>query len=317
MEEEFIKNSSKVESGRTLLLTDGFIVWIGVIVLFENLVAILVLYRCTRLIFQIRILSLNLAVTDFLTGFVLALPNTIIYDKFLCDIKKFPSFIFLNASLLIITIMNIDRYFAFAFAMRYYSFITKKLMIGVSALVWMLSFCLTYGMFFDFDDQYGLSCEPLVYCPRNKVSTTSRSVLFGFVVMNFVIFGYFLHEMRHLWFQGNLNQVFNHHRKPSRTVRKISLIVGLFLVGFFPFITLYAFPILDMTVGIGKYIYLLTAFLLVFNSACKPVIYVLRFTEARYQLKKLVCFWNKKWIESIDKKHNQWSATYEINAISK
>lgn len=213
--------------------------------------------------------------------------------------------------------MNIDRYFAFAFAMRYYSFITKKLMIGVSALVWMLSFCLTYGMFFDFDDQYGLSCEPLVYCPRNKVSTTSRSVLFGFVVMNFVIFGYFLHEMRHLWFQGNLNQVFNHHRKPSRTVRKISLIVGLFLVGFFPFINLYAFPILDMTVGIGKYIYLLTAFLLVFNSACNPVIYVLRFTEARYQLKKLVCFWNKKWIESIDKKHNQWSATYEINAISK
>lgn len=124
----------------------------------------------------------------------------------------------------------------------------------------MLSFCLTYGMFFDFDYQYGLSCEPVVYCPRNIVSTISRSVLFGIVVMNFVIFGYFLHEMRHLWFQGNRNQVFNHSRKPSRTLRKISLIVGLFLVGFFPFITLYAFPILDMKVGIGKDIYLLTTF---------------------------------------------------------
>lgn len=161
---------------------------------------------------------------------------------------------------MIITITNIDRYFAFAFAMRYYSFITKKLMTGVSALVWMLSFCLTCGMFFDFDYQYGLSCEPVVYCPRNIVSTISRSVLFGIVVMNFVIFGYFLHEMRHLWFEGNRNQVFIHSRKPSRTLRKISLIVGLFLVGFFPFITLYAFPILDMKVGIGKGIYLLTAF---------------------------------------------------------
>lgn len=62
-------------------------------------------------------------------------------------------------------------------------------------------------MFFDFDYQYGLSCEPVVYCPRNIVSTISRSVLFGIVVMNFVIFGYFLHEMRDLWFQGNRNQV--------------------------------------------------------------------------------------------------------------
>lgn len=175
--------------------------------------------------------------------------------------------------------MNIDRYFAFAFAMRYYSFTTKKLMTGVSALVWLLSFCLTYGMFFD---QYGLSCEPVVYCPRNIVSTISRSVLFGIVVMNFVIFGYFLHEMRHLWFEGNRNQVFIHSRKPSRTLRKISLIVGLFLVGFFPFITLYAFPILDLKVGIGKDIYLLIAFFLIFNSACNPVIYALRFTEARY-----------------------------------
>lgn len=99
------------KSGRTLLLTDGVIVSIGVIVLIENVVALLALYRCSRLLFQIRILSLNLAVTDFLTGFVLALPNSIIYDKYLCDIKQFPSFIFINASLLIITITNIDRYF--------------------------------------------------------------------------------------------------------------------------------------------------------------------------------------------------------------
>lgn len=90
MEEDVIKNSSNAKSRRTLLLTDGFIVSIGVIVLIENLVALLALYRCSRLLFQIRILSLNLAVTDFLTGFVLALPNSIIYDKYLCDIKKIP-----------------------------------------------------------------------------------------------------------------------------------------------------------------------------------------------------------------------------------
>lgn len=122
-----------------------------------------------------------------------------------------------------------------------------------------------------------------------------------------VIFGFKYHR----------NHVFNYSRKTSRTLRKISLIVGLFLFEFFPFITLYAFPILDMKVGIGKDIYLLTAFFLIFNSACNPVIYALRFTEARYQLKKLVCFWNKTWIESIDKKHNQRTATYEIKAISK
>lgn len=117
----FVNNSEEV-----VILTDGLLVSFGCILLIENFVSIIILRRCTRLLFQIRSLSLNLAISDFVTGFILALPDSVLRTPFQCDFKKYLSFLCINVSLLIIPMMNLDRYFAFAYAMRYYSFITKK-----------------------------------------------------------------------------------------------------------------------------------------------------------------------------------------------
>lgn len=78
---------------------------------------------------HIRILSLNLAISDMFTasGLFLTLTNEILHGNVKCDIKKYPTFMLINVSLLITTMMNLDCCFASAFAMRYYSFITKKL----------------------------------------------------------------------------------------------------------------------------------------------------------------------------------------------
>lgn len=134
--------------------------------------------------------------------------------------------------------------------------------------------------------------------------------------MNFVIFGYFLREIRKRSFQVHLNKAVNFSEKQSTTVRKVSLIVGLFLAGFFPFKTIITFPIFNLKEGFGKSIYLLTAFLLLLNSAINPVMYVWRFQEARYHFKKLLCFWNKTMVDMIDQKHNQKTASYEFKTIS-
>ena len=63
--------------------------------------------------------------SDFLTGFFLALPNTLLYEKNKCGLKKYPGYLFINVSPLIVPMMNLDRCLVFAFAMRYYSFITN------------------------------------------------------------------------------------------------------------------------------------------------------------------------------------------------
>lgn len=113
-----------------------FFLIVGICMVVENnTISIIILCKSTCLLSQIKLLSLNLAISDILTRLVITLPTRTLHEKFQCDVKKYQSFMFINSSLLIITMMNIDRCFAAAFAIRYYSFITNKLIIRMC--VWL------------------------------------------------------------------------------------------------------------------------------------------------------------------------------------
>lgn len=261
-------------------------------------------------------LSLNLAISDILTGLFLILPNRTLHEQFQCDIKKYPTFIFINVLLLIITMMNLDRCFAAAFAMRYYSFITKKLIIRMCVMAWTFGCLLTYGMFFGYDAYFGLSCELIIFSTNNAVNTISRCIVLGFVLMNLVMFGFLLHYMRNRLIKVHLPQRFISQRQ-SRIVRKISVLTGFFLVLFCPFIVIITFPVIDTSSEHGRRVFFITALLVIINSACNPIMYVWRFSEPRYHMKKLLWFWNKQKLLQIDQKYNQETATYDICVISK
>lgn len=153
-------NISSHVSSKNVVLTDGILVTAGIVILIENAISIALLWKCSRLPFQIRILTLNLSFSDILTGFFLALPNTLLYETYQCDIKKYPCFLFINVSLLIVTMMNMDRCFVFAFAMRYYTYITERLLVKLCILAWGFGFVLTYGMFFDYDYDFPVNLWP-------------------------------------------------------------------------------------------------------------------------------------------------------------
>lgn len=179
-----------------VVLSDGLLVPVGIVMILENIISITLLWKCTRLLFQIRILSLNLALSDLFTGIFLSIPNTLFFEKYQCDLKKYACFLFINVSLLIVTMMNLDRCFVFAFAMRYYSFITKKLIIKLSVLSWILGIFLTYGMFFGYEFGNGLSCELMAFLTRNTINTIFRCTLICLVFLNLIMFGYLLHHIR-------------------------------------------------------------------------------------------------------------------------
>lgn len=140
-------NISNNVSERIQFFYFQFFLFVGILIAAENVISIVILSKCSRLLFQIRMLSLNLAISDIFTGLFLILPNGTLHEEFQCDIKKYPTFMFINVSLLIITMMNLDRCFAAAFAMRFYSFITKKLIIRMCVKAWTFGCLLTYGMF--------------------------------------------------------------------------------------------------------------------------------------------------------------------------
>lgn len=268
-----------------VVLSDGLLVPVGIVMVLENIISIILLWKCTRLLFQIRILSLNLALSDLFTGIFLSIPNTLFFEKYQCDIKKYPCFLFINVSLLIVTMMNLDRCFVFAFAMRYYSFITKKLIIKLSVLSWILGSFLTYGMFFGYDYGNGLSCELMAFLTRNTINTIFRCTLIGLVFLNLVMFGYLLHHIRKGFRKVHHTKTVQFSQRETRTVRKISVFTGMFLAAFSPFMIIYTFPILDLTSSMEKIIYTFSATLVLLNSACNPVLYVWRFSEPRYRIK--------------------------------
>lgn len=73
--------------------------------------------------------------------------------------------------LLIISMMNLDRYFAFAFAMRYFSFTTKKF---ITFWLGFLPFFLTYGMLFNYHANSVPTCEVTVNFLKSDVNTTFK-----------------------------------------------------------------------------------------------------------------------------------------------
>ncbi|XP_062611788.1 G-protein coupled receptor 171-like [Saccostrea cucullata] len=220
-------------------MSDYILIPAGVFMMIENVISIGLLYISTRLSFQIRIMSLNLALSDFLTGLFISIPNTMLYEKYHCDIKKYLGFLFTTVSLFIITMMNLDRCCVFALAMRYYSFITKKLMIKISVILWLLGLIMIYGLFFDFEAKYGISCFVMAFVKRNVVTLIFKVILLIIVAFNLVMFVYLIYQIRlrmgRTRDNKNIVQSAVFAREQTRIARKISIITGVFLMAFFSF----------------------------------------------------------------------------------
>lgn len=68
----------------------------------ENILAMIVLFRCRRMIPQIKMLTINLSITDFCTGLMLCLPDDTVNS---CIYKKYLAGPFVVVSLLTITVI--------------------------------------------------------------------------------------------------------------------------------------------------------------------------------------------------------------------
>lgn len=77
---------------------------------------------------------------------------------------------FVNVFFLIVLMMNLDWCFVFVFVMRYYLFIIKNIIMIVCVLVWIFGIFLIYGMFFDYDVNFGFFCEFMVFLMKNKIN---------------------------------------------------------------------------------------------------------------------------------------------------
>lgn len=116
------------------ILTNSVLIPIGIPICLENILAMIVLFRCRRMIPQIKMLTINLSITDFCTGLMLCLPDDIVNS---CTYKKYLAGPFVVVSLLTITMISVDRCCALIFTLRYYAIVTKRFLICTCVSFWM------------------------------------------------------------------------------------------------------------------------------------------------------------------------------------
>lgn len=302
------------------LITDAVLIPIGCLLVIENVIAIVILYRCTRLNFQIRLLSINLALTDLMTGVMLSMPLHLQrYGEENCEFKKYFSFLFVNTSLLTITMFNLDRCFVFWFAMRYYTYITKRLVVKLCISMWCASFLITYLMFFNFSGPLGIQCSFMYTLEKNIINILGKSLILFFILSNLIMYGYLL-----FYFKNRMKKIFDVNsaggqtpNNQSQVVLKLSVITGTFLAMFTPFIITLTFPILDYSKSSGILVHNVTASLMVLNSAVNPILYVWRFKEPRYLLQRMFCFFNTKYLIKLNERYNENTASYSLKSNEK
>lgn len=288
------------------ILTNFVLIPMGVPICLENLLAMVVLFRCRRMIPQIKILAINLSLTDFCTGLTLCLPDTIFES---CTFKKYLAGPFVVVSLLTITLIFVDRCCSLQFSLRYFNIVTHRRIIAACISVWIFSITLVYFMFHDNESEYGIYCGILYLTPKNPLNIVSRVFVLMILLMNISMYFY-------LCYTASLRftkKVGTSSKDANGIVRKLSVITGFFLVCYSPYVVT---QVLQDTVYTSAYtgiVHALSLSLTLLNSAINPFLYVWRFAEVRFQLNFLLWCWNSKKMEKIRHERNSFFATYSIS----
>ncbi|XP_022307973.2 uncharacterized protein LOC111113973 [Crassostrea virginica] len=281
----------------------------GLLITIVNLFSFVALYRCFRLCFQIRILAINLCLSDLFTGTSLVVPPQFYYYNN-CVYKKYLTSTFMVVSSFTVTMMNLDRCLAIRYGIRYYIYMNKKVLISLCASFWVLSIPLVYLLYFNMETSLGISCRPILYVAKNSVTITVSAILLANIVSNLFMFVFLVLTLRMSAGRSPYTKD-KRYAEQARVIRKLLVITGCFTVCSLPYI-ITIFPILDNDDPQFWTVHKVTVLIFTSNSFINPLLYVWRLREARYQAKRLLCCWNRRYIRRLERQNKEDIASFSI-----
>ena len=200
---------------------------LGLMLLLENMTALVVLFRSERLLFRIRILSTYLTISDCLLGACIAIPQWVFQQIFNCDIKLYIGGTSFFSSFFTATLINVDRCVAILFPFRYSSVLYKTRLHALCIA------CLVLGPLFSFFSFNDLGMTSEIYCGQWKTTRKPfvRYFFRGIIGLNVILFFVMIMELRHIYRRtGPMASRRRGNEFLNRSVRKFTLIsVFLFM----------------------------------------------------------------------------------------
>ncbi|XP_048775705.2 melanopsin-like [Ostrea edulis] len=299
------------------VVVDTVLLVFGIPIFLANLLGVIVVWQSTKLPFQIRLLTLNLAYSDGGIGFFMLFPREWLYKE--CNIRKYLLELFGTSTFLTITAFNVDRCLAIFYAIQYALFITKSKIFILCTIVWIFSLCNVYLLYSNEEmETLGFSCEEAFEGNLRTTNIIGHLIRLVIILINIIIMivlcVYLKNNMKRMSYPS-----LSHHKlrywdyQAANSVKKILVITIVFITLYTPYMICQLFVSSHIEIRSEYTIKALSALVSILNSFVNPFLYVFRFTECRFQLKLLFCHCNKSVIELTQKERKQSFASYTIN----
>ena len=280
---------------------------VGLSIFIMNLTATIVLFKCRRMAFQIRIFTAQLAIADALFGVLMVSVGLRIASVSLvaCRINFHFNMMVHFMTSLTITAMSGDRYLALCFPLQYRSSISHKKVKFLSALLWIFAASLSIALLVGMTPGDFTGCDYIKVTGENGLKLAA-ALYITVIVLNasfYVgILWTLLHRMR-IADPVSDDREERHIREQRTILMKILAIVGLFVCTYIPNLICIIIASFDFD-NREKYttFILVTAFLGFFNSVLSPFVYVWRYPECRYTFLIYCTFWSRERQEKLREK---------------
>ena len=273
----------------SLKISDVLRVVMGLSITIANFIAVVILLKCKKMAFQIRIFTIQLATTDVITGLLVTVVGLHISDFSVvtCRTSYHMHILISNMTCLTITAMSCDRFLALCFPLRYRYTVTARKIRNVVIVLWIIS--------------VALSLLPLRHILNKTTFETCHYV---------VIFGDDFKQHATVWSFGIiLNIVFYvniswslfcrqddlesarstggtvHMNQQKRILRKILVITTVFVLTYTPVNVVVIILAIDNGNN-NDYMtaYFITMLIWLTNSILNPCVYVWQYPECREKL---------------------------------
>lgn len=293
----------------------------GMIIVSLNLLALLILAQTKRMNFQIKVMTMNLALTDFLTGIAIVLDSflSLALPEHLCRSLMYLYCIAVVVSFMTITGLLLDRVFAIFYPFRYQTLASheKKFSSAVILVLWIAGGFLSAVNYIDGFKIY--NAAPTAVCASYSVIGRVGLGIVTMLFCSFIILNMFLYMLMFVKIYRLSRSIFPNdelrsihlYKKHTRILFKLSAITVSFMLLYTPMIVLNVIVVFNNDMAISVLGWQRFAGLLVLlNSFINPFLFVLRFTECRYTFLAIVCFAYKAQREKYQNLKKQFGVSF-------
>ena len=293
-----------------------------------NTLAIVALFRSKRLSYNIRIFSVNLAVTDVMASiagiFVIVVGGNITSDIMADDcLQKLLGIYVITwmyfVSSFMITSMGVDRFASILYPFRYLEVVAnrKERIVRACILFWLISL----GVVVSFDIENGGRLY-LCISGEHKEETIffglqhSKLRFIGCINLCILFTNIFTYSaiILHIW---KKRKALHQHGEYSTLVKLLAFTVAYtFLHGPYNLTTIVIGLIVDNS---WDYSFVIRTDVVISSLAIvvDPILYVWRYTDCRIQMMMLLCHCNPAQKDKWRRKQNSFYGTYGISTVTR